>query len=200
MEILTKTPFFQILAKISDEYIPAADELDIHFHDFTQAVTAVCDRTDKKAALRILNYTQIKLQTLRERFVGTSLPKYIVDFITEAGQLIDAEIKIFYCIFQYPEHFITDETPISSPLYWSREYSAISVSEILCGLDRMTPPPFVLADGSAAPFNLVVRVFEDTLHVKLGDPTDVKRRVLERKKDRTKFTEALLYTLNKEDE
>ena len=50
------------------------------------------------------------------------------------------------------------------------------------------------------PFNLVVRVFENTLHVKLGDPTDVKRRVLERKKDRTKFTDALLYSLNKEDE
>ena len=64
----------------------------------------------------------------------------------------------------------------------------------------MALPPFALADGSAAPFNLFVRVFENTLHVKLGDPTDVKRRILERKKDRTKFTEALLYSLNKEDE
>ena len=64
----------------------------------------------------------------------------------------------------------------------------------------MALPPFELADGSAAPFNLFVRVFENTLHVKLGDPTDVKRRVLERKKDRTKFTDALLYSLNKEDE
>ena len=93
-----------------------------------------------------------------------------------------------------------DKAPISSLLYWSKEYSAISISEILCGLDRMTSPPFVLADGSAAPFNLVVRVFEDTLHVKLSDPTDIKRRVLEHKKDRTKFTEALLYSLNKDDE
>ena len=31
----------------------------------------------------------------------------------------------------------------------------------------MTPKPLLLADGTAAPFNLVVRVFEDTLHVKL---------------------------------
>lgn len=46
----------------------------------------------------------------------------------------------------------------------------------------MTPKPLILADGTDAPFNQVVRVFEDTLHVKLGDPTDVKRRVLERKK------------------
>ena len=85
-----------------------------------------------------------------------------------------------------------DKVPISLPLYWSKEYSAISVSKILCKLDRMALPPFALADSSAALFNLVVRVFEDTLHIKC--------RVLECKKDRTKFTEALLYSLNKDDE
>lgn len=104
-----------------------------------------------------------------------------------------------YYRLEHPQHFIS-EPVLQSPLYWSKEHSAISVSEILCGLDRMAPKPLLLADGTDAPFNLVVRVFEDTLHVKLGDPTDVKRRVLERKKDRTKFTEALLYSLNKEDE
>ena len=88
-----------------------------------------------------------------------------------------------------------DKVPISLPLYWSKEYSAISVSKILCKLDRMALPPFALADSSAALFNLVVRVFEDTLHIKFGNPTDVKCRVLECKKDRTKFTEALLYSL-----
>ena len=98
------------------------------------------------------------------------------------------------------EHFIMDKVPISLPLYWSKEYSAISVSKILCKLDRMALPPFALADSSAALFNLVVRVFEDTLHIKFGNPTDVKCRVLECKKDRTKFTEALLYSLNKDDE
>lgn len=61
------------------------------------------------------------------------------------------------------EHFIMDKVPISLPLYWSKEYSAISVSKILCKLDRMALPPFALADSSAALFNLVVRVFEDTI-------------------------------------
>lgn len=56
------------------------------------------------------------------------------------------------------EHFIMDKVPISLPLYWSKEYSAISVSKILCKLDRMALPPFALADSSAALFNLVVRV------------------------------------------
>ena len=47
------------------------------------------------------------------------------------------------------EHFIMDKVPISLPLYWSKEYSAISVSKILCKLDRMALPPFALADSSA---------------------------------------------------
>ena len=99
-----------------------------------------------------------------------------------------------------------DKVPISLPLYWSKEYSAISVSKILCKLDRMALPPFALADSSAALFNLVVRVFEDTLHIKFGNPTDVKCRVLECKNGAydlcrfEKFTEALLYSLNKDDE
>ena len=42
------------------------------------------------------------------------------------------------------EHFIMDKVPISLPLYWSKEYSAISVSKILCKLDRMALPPFAL--------------------------------------------------------
>lgn len=116
-----------------------------------------------------------------------------------AIEFIRMEKELLYYRLEHPQYFISGSVP-QSPLYWSKEHSAISVSEILCGLDRMAPKPLLLADGTDAPFNLVVRVFEDTLHVKLGDPTDVKRRVLERKKDRTKFTEALLYSLNKEDE
>lgn len=48
MEILTKTPFFQILIKISTGYISTAEKLDIHFHDFTQIVATLCDQTDKR--------------------------------------------------------------------------------------------------------------------------------------------------------
>ena len=107
-------------------------------------------------------------------------------------EFICLEKELLYHRIEHPRSFIS-EPALTSPLHWSKHYPAISVSENLCGLDRI----FFF---STAPFNLVVRVFENTLHVKLGDPTDVKRRVLERKKDRTKFTDALLYSLNKEDE
>ena len=43
---------------------------------------------------------------------------------------------------------------------------------------------------------MVIQLFEQFLNVKLGNPGDIKRRVLERKKDRTKFTEVIFHTLN----
>ena len=47
--------------------------------------------------------------------------------------------------------------------------------------------------------NTVIREFEQFLHVKLGEPSDIKRRVLDRKRDRSKFVEIMLHTLNEED-
>lgn len=174
---------------------------DIHFLKFARLITALCDDTDCLSALHTLNYTQIQFRFLLSRIhePSVSLPPYIHRVIDMTLEFICLEKELLYHRIEHPRSFIS-EPAFTSPLHWSKHYPAISVSEILCGLDRMTPKPLILADGTDAPFNQVVRVFEDTLHVKLGDPTDVKRRVLERKKDRTKFTEALLYSLNKEDE
>lgn len=201
MDKLLHTSLYRaILKSLNQRKIPE-HKLQIYLSEFVQQVTAICDEQNCLSALRILNYTQIQFQYLSCRIAAFSilLPQYISQFIDLALEVLRMEKELLYYRIEHPQLFIS-EPAFTSPLHWSKHYPAISVSEILCGLDRMALPPFELADGSAAPFNLVVRVFEDTLHVKLGDPTDVKRRVLERKKDRTKFTEALLYSLNKEDE
>ena len=198
MRILTTTRFFQFLIESRRGCISTIEDFSQSFDEFTFTVTEFCNLSPAQTIIRTLNYTHVQLKLFRNLIVEDNLPKYIDYFTHCAQKFLEAEQKLFYYKIRYPDRFVSNTNVISSPLYWSKEYSAISVSEILCGLERMTPPPFVLADGSAAPFNLVVRVFEDALHVKLGDPTDVKRRVLERKKDRTKFTEALLYSLNKE--
>ena len=174
--------------------------MQTYFFEFANEITIICNNTEYLSVLHTLNYTQIQFQYLLFRLPELSVPPppYVSRFILKALEFIRLEKELLYYRLEHPQYFISESAP-QSPLYWSKEHSAISVSEILCGLDRMTPKPLLLADGTAAPFNLVVRVFEDTLHVKLGDPTDVKRRVLERKKDRTKFTEALLYSLNREE-
>lgn len=201
MDILLHTSLYQAILKSLNRRKVPEHKLQIYLSEFVQQVTAICDKQNCLSALRILNYTQIQFQYLSYRINALSIsrPQYIFQFIDLALDVLHMEKELLYYRIEHPQPFIS-EPAFTSPLHWSKHYPAISVSEILCGLDRMVRPPFELADGSAAPFNLVVRVFEDTLHVKLGDPTDVKRRVLERKKDRTKFTEALLYSLNKEDE
>lgn len=201
MDRLLRTSLYRALLKSPTRKVVSENRLRNYFHDFARQVTAIGDDTDALSALRTLNYAHVQFHSLLRRVSeqGTPPPHYLSRFIDMAIEFIRMEKELLYYRLEHPQYFISGSAP-QSPLYWSKEHSAISVSEILCGLDRMTPKPLLLADGTAAPFNLVVRVFEDTLHVKLGDPTDVKRRILERKKDRTKFTEALLYSLNKEDE
>lgn len=88
--------------------------------------------------------------------------------------------ELLYYRLEHPRLFISDPVPKSS-LYWSKQYHAIDLSEILCTFDLMNPNPLVLVNGRAAPFNTVIREFEQFLHVKLGEPSDIKRRVLDRK-------------------
>lgn len=201
MDKLIHTSLYRAILKSLNQRKVSEHKLEIYLSEFVGQVTAICDEQNCLSALRILNYTQIQFQYLSYRITALSIsqPQYISQFIDLALDVLRMEKELLYYRIEHPQTFIS-EPAFTSPLHWSKHYSAISVSEILCGLDRMIPKPLILADGTDAPFNLVVRVFEDTLHVKLGDPTDVKRRVLERKKDRTKFTEALLYGLNKEDE
>lgn len=85
-------------------------------------------------------------------------------------------------------------------LVWSKTYPAICLSELLCGINLLGPNPIVLADGSEASFNQIVIVFEKMLNVKLGDPQDIKRRVLNRKIHITRFTDALRYALQNYEE
>ena len=160
MDILIKTPFIQTLLKTTQHNVPERDQLENIFQDFALVVASVCDRADKKNALRIL-----------------------------------AENKILYWNFKYPEQFVSCDDVISSPLYWSKKYPAICLAELLCGINLLGPNPIVLADGSEASFNQIVIVFEKMLNVKLGDPQDIKRRVLNRKVHITRFTDALRYAL-----
>ena len=200
MHALLQTRFFQSLMTTVSMTVLPFDDLCILFDEFVRIVIDRCNRDDLQSTLRMLSYTHARLELIREQFAEERLPRYITGFICQAERFLALEQRIIDYKFRYPEHFISNVPPISSPLFWSGQSHAINLSEILCGLDRMIPKPVILADGRDAPFNLVVRVFEDTLHVKLGDPTDVKRCVLERKKDRTKFTETMLYALNREDE
>ena len=200
MDKLLHTSLYRAILKSLNRKATSEKRLQTYFFEFANEITIICNNTEYLSVLHTLNYTQIQFQYLLFRLPELSVPPppYVSRFILKALEFIRLEKELLYYRLEHPRLFISDPVPKSS-LYWSKQYHAIDLSEILCTFDLMNPNPLVLVNGRAAPFNTVIREFEQFLHVKLGEPSDIKRRVLDRKRDRSKFVEIMLYTLNEED-
>ena len=200
MDKLLHTSLYRAILKSLNRKATSEKRLQTYFFEFANEITIICNNTEYLSVLHTLNYTQIQFQYLLFRLPELSVPPppYVSRFILKALEFIRLEKELFYYRLEHPRLFISDPVPKSS-LYWSKQYHAIDLSEILCTFDLMNPNPLVLVNGRAAPFNTVIREFEQFLHVKLGEPSDIKRRVLDRKRDRSKFVEIMLHTLNEED-
>ncbi len=200
MDKLLHTSLYRAILKSLNRKATSEKRLQTYFFEFANEITIICNNTEYLSVLHTLNYTQIQFQSLLFRLPELSVPPppYVSRFILKALEFIRLEKELLYYRLEHPRLFISDPVPKSS-LYWSKQYHAIDLSEILCTFDLMNPNPLVLVNGRAAPFNTVIREFEQFLHVKLGEPSDIKRRVLDRKRDRSKFVEIMLHTLNEED-
>lgn len=200
MDKLLHTSLYRAILKSLNRKTTSEKRLQTYFFEFANEITIICNNTEYLSVLHTLNYTQIQFQYLLFRLPELSVPPppYVSRFILKALEFIRLEKELLYYRLEHPRLFISDPVPKSS-LYWSKQYHAIDLSEILCTFDLMNPNPLVLVNGRAAPFNTVIREFEQFLHVKLGEPSDIKRRVLDRKRDRSKFVEIMLHTLNEED-
>ena len=200
MDKLLHTSLYRAILKSLNRKATSEKRLQTYFFEFANEITIICNNTEYLSVLHTLNYTQIQFQYLLFRLPELSVPPppYVSRFILKALEFIRLEKELLYYRLEHPRLFISDPVPKSS-LYWSKQYHAIDLSEILCTFDLMNPNPLVLVNGRAAPFNTVIREFEQFLHVKLGEPSDIKRRVLDRKRDRSKFVEIMLHTLNEAD-
>ena len=200
MDKLLHTSLYRAILKSLNRKATSEKRLQTYFFEFANEITIICNNTEYLSVLHTLNYTQIQFQYLLFRLPELSVPPppYVSRFILKALEFMRLEKELLYYRLEHPRLFISDPVPKSS-LYWSKQYHAIDLSEILCTFDLMNPNPLVLVNGRAAPFNTVIREFEQFLHVKLGEPSDIKRRVLDRKRDRSKFVEIMLHTLNEED-
>lgn len=196
MRTLTTTQFFQSLVEAQNGRIPTLDEMQQYFEDFTDTVKNICDQNPDKSIFRILNYAHVRLNLFQKLIAKDNFPEYIEIFAHFAAKILETERKLLYYRIHYPDCFVHDPNSISSPLYWSRRYPAIYLSELLSGLDILETHPIVLANGEKAPFTLVIETFEKVFHVKLGDPSEIKRSILQRKKSRTKFIDIIHWALS----
>ena len=99
----------------------------------------------------------------------------------------ESELRLLEHRISNPKLFAAP-TVTQSPLHWS--HRPIDLSELLTYLDR--DGAFVYASGHKAPFTEVVRGFEHLLNIRLGDPRDVKRSVLQRKYKQVAYLKKLL--------
>lgn len=93
----------------------------------------------------------------------------------------------------YPDLFTPLTPPAASPLHWSLK--AVCLSEILVALDLDSA--ITLSNGTIAPFAEVVREFERFFNIKLGDPRNVKRNILDRKIKSTSYLTTLRNRIEK---
>ena len=200
MRILTTTRFFRLLIESRRGCISSIEEFQQSFDEFTFIVTELSNPSPDQTIIRVLNYTHVQLKLFRKLIMESDLPEYIDYFAHCAQKFLEAEQTLFYYKIRYPDRFVSVKDPISSPLFWSKKYYAIDLSEILFGMELLNPRPIVVSNGSDASFALVVRIFEKVLNVNLGDPYELKRSIINRKKNRAKFTVAIRYALENYEE
>lgn len=121
---------------------------------------------------------------IRSRGLKKNAP--ILFYLQLARRNTEAELRLLDRRVSNPELFISSPARLSS-LHWA--HRSIDLSELLTYLDRDSA--FVYADGRKASFTEVVREVEYFLNVRLGDPRDVKRCVLQRKYKQTAYLDKL---------
>lgn len=108
-------------------------------------------------------------------------------YLKSAIRKVKTELQLLDKRIANPELFLTPSIP-KSQLRWLNR--AIDLSELLTYLDADSA--FGYIDGHRASFAEVVRSFEYLFNIRLGDPRDVKRSVLQRKYKQKAYLEKLL--------
>ncbi len=130
-------------------------------------------------ASNVLNWLQIK---------GKDQSSECYYYISSGLSALEFERKAVLLQIEHP-HIFTQQQTFQSPLFWSKKFPLIGLTEILCGLTLLGP--IVTADDSPATFTAIIRTFEFVFNVKLGNPQEIKRSVLRRNLHLTRFTDAV---------
>lgn len=116
-----------------------------------------------------------------------------IRYVSLAIRFIKSEIETFHLVLKHPQLSASEHNTTLSPLFWSKDFAAIALSENLCAYSFMGA--IETSDGKKAPFSLIVEHFEKYLNIKLGNPDDIKRRVLGRKIKLTDFSDSMRHSI-----
>lgn len=138
--------------------------------------------------LRCMNFTHKQLSLLEEQR-HTAEEHLITDYMIRTLFLIDMEIRLLNLRLQYPQSGIVPEVKIESPLYLSKELTVTDVMELLYALHLIEA--FRKSDGSKIEFSIVIRTFEEVLHIQIKNYERFKNATINRKFYLTRFLDRL---------
>lgn len=138
--------------------------------------------------LRCMNFTHKQLSLLEEQR-HTAEEHLITDYMIRTLFLIDMEIRLLNLRLQYPQSGIVPEVKIESPLYLSKELTVTDVMELLYALHLIEA--FRKSDGSKIEFSIVIRTFEEVLHIQIKNYERFKNATINRKLYLTRFLDRL---------
>ena len=124
--------------------------------------------------LRCMNFTHKQLSLLEEQ-KHTAAEYLITDYMIRTLFLIDMEIRLLNLRLQYPQSGIVPEVKIESPLYLSKELTVTDVMELLYALHLIEA--FRKSDGSKIEFSIVIRTFEEVLHIQRFKNAAINRKL-----------------------
>lgn len=138
--------------------------------------------------LRCMNFTHKQLSLLEEQR-HTAAEYLITDYMIRTMFLIDMEIRLLNLRLQYPQSGIVPKVKIESPLYLSKELTVTDVMELLYALHLIEA--FRKSDGSKIEFSIVIRTFEEVLHIQIKNYERFKNATINRKLYLTRFLDRL---------
>lgn len=138
--------------------------------------------------LRCMNFTHKQLSLLEEQR-HTATEYLITDYMIRTLFLIDMEIRLLNLRLQYPQSGIVPKVKIESPLYLSKELTVTDVMELLYALHLIEA--FRKSDGSKIEFSIVIRTFEEVLHIQIKNYERFKNAAINRKLYLTRFLDRL---------
>lgn len=138
--------------------------------------------------LRCMNFTHKQLSLLEEQ-KHTAAEYLITDYMIRTLFLIDMEIRLLNLRLQYPQSGIVPKVKIESPLYLSKELTVTDVMELLYALHLIEA--FRKSDGSKIEFSIVIRTFEEVLHIQIKNYERFKNAAINRKLYLTRFLDRL---------
>lgn len=200
MDKLLHTSLYRAILKSLNRRKVPEHKLQIYLSEFVQQVTALCDEQNCLSALRILNYTQIRFQYLSCQITALSISRsqYISQFIDLALDVLHMEKELLYCRIEHPQPFIS-EPAFTSPLHWSKHYLR-SVSRKFFA-DSIGWLCLLLSWQMVRPLRSIWLFGSSRIHYMLNSAIrPMSNAVFWNVKKTAQFTEALLYSLNKEDE